>query len=52
YYVKARYIYNINKKSFILGIISYLKRIFSRASYRIKREGVLFRIAYKSRYRY
>ncbi|XP_014550175.1 hypothetical protein COCVIDRAFT_43207 [Bipolaris victoriae FI3] len=33
YRVEARHIYNIDKKGFILSIVSRLRRIFSKASY-------------------
>ncbi|KAF1978580.1 hypothetical protein BU23DRAFT_449989, partial [Bimuria novae-zelandiae CBS 107.79] len=36
YYIKAYYIYNMDKKSYMLTIISYLKRILDRASYKDK----------------
>jgi hypothetical protein len=34
YHVKARYIYNMDKKGFMLRVVGHLRRIFSKASYR------------------
>jgi hypothetical protein len=33
YHVEARHIYNMDEKGFMLGVVSRLKRIFSKASY-------------------
>jgi predicted solute-binding protein len=33
YYIEARYTYNTDEKSSILGVIGCLKRVFGKASY-------------------